>query len=251
MEIEFLLSVGSFVLLLLLLVWELYKPARMYAPRQKKNSYTTNAEIFLCNTVVTYVLSVGLVFVLVSEFAIHNMFEYVPVVLQYVLGILILDLLIWFWHMINHRIPFLWSFHQTHHAERYLNVTSALRFHIGELLLSVLFKSCILIVFGVPLYVFFLYESLITIFAMFHHANIALPARVQNVLEYVLISPRLHQTHHSDKRQEHDSNYGVIFSWWDILFKTKNRATPDTIGLSYGGEKNLWSFLLMPLVDRK
>ncbi len=251
MELEILFIVITFIVFIVFLLWELYAPARVYTHEYKKNSYITNSGVFIFNNILTYVLSVASIFVIASSLQLHGIFTLLPIPAQYIIGILLLDLLIWFWHMINHRVPFLWSFHQTHHAEKYLNTTSALRFHFGELILAVVFKSFILIILGIPLEIFLMYESLITIFAIYHHANIRLSERIQMILEYVIISPRLHQTHHSDKRSEHDSNYGVLFSWWDILFQTKDKTNPDKIGLSYGGEKNLWSFLIMPLVDRK
>jgi len=250
MDSALVLSVLTGITFIIFLVWELKKPARSYEKSQKENSYITNAGIFVFNNIVTYLLSVSAIFALAINLSFYNALHSLPLWIQYILGILFLDLVIWFWHMINHKVTFLWSFHQAHHAEKYLNASSAVRFHVGELMLSVLFKSFILIMFGIPLHVFLLYESFITLFAIYHHANIKLPEKIQNSLEYVIISPRLHRTHHSTKRKEHDSNYGVLFSWWDIIFKTKNTIEPKEIGLSYGGEKNLWSFLAMPLTKK-
>jgi len=98
--------------LIVCLVWELVKPARQYTKPEKKNSYVTNAGIFLFNNAITYVLSIGIIFVTVQNFAVHDLFSFLPMWLQYVVGILLLDVIIWFWHMINHRVPALWSFHQ-------------------------------------------------------------------------------------------------------------------------------------------
>ena len=250
MDVELLLMGTTGVLFIIFLLWELYLPARVYTKASKVNSYFTNAGVFIFNNVVTYGLSISLVFVAVSSLSIHGLFGVLPLWAQYVVGIVLLDFFIWFWHMINHKVPLLWSFHQTHHSERYLNASSAVRFHVGELLLSVLFKSLILIITGIPLVVFLTYEALITIFAIYHHANIKLSPKIQSILEFVIISPRLHQTHHSEVREEHDSNYGVIFSWWDIIFKTKNKTNPERIGLSYEEEKNLRGFLAMPFIRK-
>jgi len=248
---ELVLLITTVSVFIIFLLWENFAPAREYEKDSKKNSYITNGGVFIFNNAVTYVLSIGAVYVFASKFSINPMFNFIPGWLAFIIGVLFLDLAIWFWHRINHRVKFLWLFHQTHHAETYLNASSALRFHIGELLLSVLFKTVLLIVTGIPLWVFVFYESLITIFAIFHHANISLGKRAESFLERIIISPRMHQAHHSDIRKEHDSNYGVLFSWWDIVFKTKNDVAPKRIGLTYGGEKNIWSFLIMPLVDRK
>lgn len=251
MDRELILVIIGGITLAIFILLELWKPERKYLKEIKKNSYVTNIELFVFNNVITYFAGLSAVYLLVHNFSLHQSFQQIPVWGQYVVGIVLLDFIIWIWHLVNHKITFLWLFHQTHHSEKYLNATSALRFHIGELVFSVIYKSTILIVLGIPLYVFFLYEFLITLFAIFHHSNIALPNRVRNIVEYFFITPRLHRVHHSDKRQEHDSNYGVIFVWWDKIFKTQQKRAPKNIGLSYGGEKNFVSFLLMPFVDRK
>ncbi len=247
MDIKLLLIGITLVTLVVFLIWELKKPARSYTKKEKRRAYATNSLVFIFNNVITYLLSIVLVYQAASTFSFYNVFNFMPVWLSFMLGILLLDLCIWFWHMINHKVPLLWRFHQTHHSERYLNTTSAARFHIGELLLSVAYKSMIIILFGIPLVVFLFYEALITIFAIYHHANIALPQSIRSILEPVIITPHLHKVHHSNKQKEHDSNYGVIFSWWDKIFRTQKKLTPETIGLTYGGEKDIISFLTMPL----
>jgi sterol desaturase/sphingolipid hydroxylase (fatty acid hydroxylase superfamily) len=126
------------------------------------------------------------------------------------------------------------------------NTSSALRFHIGELLLSVAWKALLLIMTGIPLWVFALSEFLLTFCAIFHHANIEFSSRTRRVIESIIISPYLHRVHHSDIRIEHDSNYGVIFSWWDRIFATQKKLVPLQIGLMHTTEKNFWSFLRFP-----
>lgn len=238
------------LLFLVLLGVELYKPARHYSKDAKKVSYITNIALFAFNNATLFILQVTSVFMIVYTFQVQTIVSVLPYILQLLIGVLILDFFIWLWHVINHRVVFLWSFHKCHHSEKYLNVTSAIRFHFGELLLSIGFKSLLLVVTGIPLWVFFIHESLITLFAMFHHANIKLPFMVQQYLSWVIITPRMHRTHHSSIRIEHDSNYGVLFSWWDRLFKTYKNVTPKEIGLDGIEEKGFIKTLVYPLYDK-
>jgi sterol desaturase/sphingolipid hydroxylase (fatty acid hydroxylase superfamily) len=234
-------------LALILVLIELYKPARKYSAAEKKSSYITNIFIFLCNNIITFLLQITIIATFAHSFSpAQNVYELLPVFAQVAVGIIVLDLSIWIWHMLNHRIDFLWKFHKCHHSEKYLNATSALRFHIGELLLSVVWKSAVLIITGIPIWIFILSEFLLTGFAMFHHANISLSRNFRGLFEKFFISPYLHRVHHSTERHEHDTNYGVIFSFWDILFKTMKRIIPDTIGLDGVSTKNFFSFTLFP-----
>jgi len=240
--------VGTAVLLMTLILLELLAPARAYQRTQKVNSYITNTLIFISNNIVTVALQVSAVFAIVLTWSSSaDYFQSFPIWVQLVAGVLILDLSIWLWHRLNHIIPFLWIFHKCHHSETYLNASSALRFHIGELLLSVIWKAAVLITFGIPLWVFVISESLLTLFAMFHHANIELSSKVRKYVELLIITPYLHRVHHSDIRAEHDSNYGVIFSVWDRLFGTLKAVVPSRIGLQGVVDKNIFSFLIFPI----
>jgi len=247
MSIEIVYIGITIVMTMVLIALELVVPARAYAKQTKKNSYLTNALIFGSNNVITIALQVSAVFAVVLLWSpSSSYFMILPLWVQAIAGVLILDLAIWVWHMLNHKLPLLWMFHKCHHSETYLNASSALRFHIGELLLSVLWRSAVLIIFGVPLWVFVLNEFLLTLFALFHHANIKLSPSIRRYLEMIIITPYLHRVHHSDMRNEHDTNYGVIFSFWDRLFGTMHRVVPDRIGLAGVADKNIFTFLTFP-----
>ena len=240
-------TIVTVVVFFVLILMELFRPARVYKKSDKVRSYTTNSQVFIINNVVTYLLQISLVFVIVSSWSpAVSYFSLLPLWLQAVLGVIILDFSIWVWHFLNHQVPFLWRFHKCHHSERYLNATSAVRFHLGEIILSVLWKALTLIIFGIPLWVFLLSEFLITLFAAFHHSNIVLPSGVERKLSRLIITPYLHRVHHSERRREHDTNFGVILSWWDYLFKTRCRVEPERIGLAKVKSQNLKRFLIFP-----
>ncbi len=165
------------------------------------------------------------------------------------LDILLLDFLIYWWHLANHRLPFLWRFHEVHHLDRFLDTTSALRFHFGEVLLSALARAGIIILLGFPFVSVLVFEALVLAAAVFHHSNLRLPAGIEGPLSRVVITPSIHWVHHHARRTDTDSNYGTIFSFWDPLFGTRSptaRHPEMTIGTEGRPEEALTALLLHP-----
>jgi sterol desaturase/sphingolipid hydroxylase (fatty acid hydroxylase superfamily) len=168
-------------------------------------------------------------------------------------GLLVLDLAIWAQHLASHKIPIFWRLHRVHHADRDIDVTTAVRFHPIEIGLSMLWKIAVVVPLGAPPLAVFLFEVILNACAMFNHANIALPAWLDRVLRIFIVTPDMHRVHHSVLRREHDSNYGFNLSVWDRLFRTYT-AEPEagqlgmTIGLApYQSEEPTrfgWSLVL-------
>lgn len=144
-----------------------------------------------------------------------------------VLGVAALDASFYLWHRANHRYPLLWRFHRVHHADPDLDVTTALRFHPGEVLLSLGLRLAQLLLLGVGTGAFLIYAAAFQAAVLFHHANLRLPARLDRALAWVIVTPRMHGVHHSHLRAETDSNYGVLTSLWDRLARTLRRAADD------------------------
>lgn len=143
-----------------------------------------------------------------------------PEWLKVTLALLVLDLAIWAQHLVSHKVPLFWRLHQVHHADRDIDVTTAVRFHPVEIALSMLWKIVVVVPLGAwPLSVF-LFEVILNACAMFNHANIALPAWLDRILRSVIVTPDMHRVHHSVLWREHDSNYGFNLSLWDRLFRT-------------------------------
>ena len=166
------------------------------------------------------------------------------------LDILLLDLLIYWWHRANHELPFLWRFHEVHHLDRFLDTTSALRFHFGEVLLSALARASIILLLGFPFSSVLAFEAIILVSAIFHHSNLRLPAALERVLAKVIITPSIHWVHHHAVRSDTDSNYGTLFSFWDPLFGTRSPNLRDLampIGVQGRAEEAIGSLLLHPL----
>ncbi|MDF2231344.1 sterol desaturase family protein [Albimonas sp. CAU 1670] len=131
--------------------------------------------------------------------------------------LVVLDLAIWGQHVAFHRVPLLWRLHKVHHADRDVDVTTALRFHPLEATLSMLLKVALVYALGAPAWSVLVFEVLLNGCAMFNHANVALPAAWERRLRRVLVTPEMHRIHHSVIREEHDTNFGFSVSWWDRL----------------------------------
>jgi sterol desaturase/sphingolipid hydroxylase (fatty acid hydroxylase superfamily) len=139
---------------------------------------------------------------------------------EVLLAILILDFVIWAQHLLTHKVPILWRLHRVHHADRDMDVTTAIRFHPVEIALSMGLKIGVVYLLGPSALAVVLFEILLNGTAMFNHANLRLPLWFDRVLRLVLVTPDMHRVHHSVHRAEHDSNYGFALSIWDRIFGT-------------------------------
>jgi sterol desaturase/sphingolipid hydroxylase (fatty acid hydroxylase superfamily) len=153
-----------------------------------------------------------------------------------VVGVIALDLVIYIQHVVFHHVPVLWRLHRMHHADLDIDVTTGLRFHPLEILLSLAIKMATVLALGVPALAVLIFEVLLNATSMFNHSNVVLPPRLEPIARWIVVTPQMHQVHHSIERAETDSNFGFNLSWWDRLFGTY-RAQPAageermTIGL--------------------
>jgi sterol desaturase/sphingolipid hydroxylase (fatty acid hydroxylase superfamily) len=157
------------------------------------------------------------------------------------LSFLLLDFLLYAWHRICHRFDGLWMFHKVHHNDPYLNVSTAFRIHIAELVITTVLKSAYIIMLGIDKTVVFAYETAYPLLVMFHHTNISFPG--EKWLGQIIVTPHLHRTHHSIERREHDSNYGAIFSIWDRIFLSRKDIEPAGIGIRGESPQSLWGLV--------
>ncbi len=153
-------------------------------------------------------------------------------------GVVALDLVIYVQHVIFHHVPWLWRVHRMHHADVDIDVTTGVRFHPIEILLSLAIKIAAVLALGVPALAVLVFEVLLNATSMFNHSNVALPPWLDRAARWIVVTPQMHQVHHSVERAETDSNFGFNLPWWDRLFGTY-RAVPKageqgvTIGLPY------------------
>jgi sterol desaturase/sphingolipid hydroxylase (fatty acid hydroxylase superfamily) len=163
-----------------------------------------------------------------------------------------LDLLSYLWHRANHELSFLWRFHRVHHADPDYHVSTALRFHPGELLLALPVRLGAIVLLGAPPEAVVAFEAIFGIANVLEHGNFDLPRRLEQALETVLVTPALHRRHHSTERIERDSNYGTILCLWDRVARTLRPSTSAAQfatglpGWAGPGARSLGEMLLLP-----
>jgi sterol desaturase/sphingolipid hydroxylase (fatty acid hydroxylase superfamily) len=154
-----------------------------------------------------------------------------------VLGFLVLDLVIYAQHAMFHHVPWLWRLHRMHHADLDIDVSTGLRFHPFEILISLAIKIAAVVAFGIPPVAVFVFEIVLNATSLFNHSNVSMPLWLDHIVRLVVVTPDMHRVHHSVVREEHNSNFGFNLPWWDRLFGTyrgQPKAGHDgmTIGLS-------------------
>lgn len=197
-----------------------------------RRSYLTNLGTFIFNDTMMSLMSVTSLWVLAERFSHWGLLNWIVDPLwKAVASFLLLDLTLYFWHRANHRFECLWMFHKVHHSDLCMNVSTAFRLHFVEVVLTTLVKAVFVLLMGVDVAVLLINEAVITLFVMFHHANIRFAG--EHWLARLTIVPYLHRVHHSVRRAEHDNNYGAVFSLWDRMFGTLAELEPAEIGLKH------------------
>ena len=202
----------------------------------------------------------GLAFIFTEQqWGLFNIVE-LPGWLIVVLSLLILDMLIYWQHRLFHKIPLLWQLHKVHHADTHVDSSTGLRFHPLEIIASLVIKGIAIFIFGIPAFAVILFEVLLNGFALFNHANIRLPAKVEAVTRLILMTQILHRIHHSQLFKESNSNFGFSVIWWDRLFGSYSaQATKPDLEIDIGitefpearDNANLWGLLIMPFKQKK
>lgn len=220
------LRLGIFAgLLVLFIALETLLPRKKRVmPRARR--WITNIAIVCIDTVLVRVLfpivAVGIaIWASTKGWGFFNLID-APLWLSIPASIIALDFLIYVQHRIFHRVPVFWAMHKVHHTDRDLDVTSALRFHPAEIIVSMFYKFACVILLGAPAAAVIVFEILLNSCAMFNHANLRLPRWLDKTLRLVLVTPDMHRVHHSVIERETNSNYGFCLPWWDRMLGTYN-----------------------------
>lgn len=230
-------GIGSLSVLTLLLMWESLAPFFAWFTGnagERVRHGLKNLTLGIINALIT-----GLVFVAIwwataqwAQARHFGVLHCLPLPGWARLGaaFLLFDAWMYWWHRLNHRIPFLWRFHRTHHSDPKMDVTTANRFHIGEIALSSVLRVLVIALLGLQLWELAIYEFAMFTVVQLHHANVALPVWLDRALRVVIVTPFIHKVHHSRWLTETDSNYSSLFSFWDRLFRTlRLRDDPHTL----------------------
>ena len=172
--------------------------------------------------------------------------------LHAVLAFLLLDYSLYLWHVLSHKVPLLWRFHNVHHTDLDLGVSTAIRFHFGEMFLSGIFRALAVLLIGAAPVVVLVYEVVFEACVAFHHSNWRLPFWIERRLSWIIVTPRMHGIHHSVVRRETDSNWSNVFNIWDRLHRTirldisQDQITVGVPGYRDGHDLSVVGLLTMP-----
>ncbi|MDQ7073651.1 MAG: sterol desaturase family protein [Gammaproteobacteria bacterium] len=213
---------------LLMALWESLKPCRTLLVSKPKR-WLNNLALVVLNSIVLRLIfptaAIGMAtFAEQQQWGLLNYFS-LPEGLAVLLAVILLDLVIYFQHVLVHALPMLWRLHRVHHSDLDFDVTTGLRFHPLEILFSMTVKFAAIILLGPAAVAVLIFEVILNGAAMFNHSNISLPPKLDRVLRWVLVTPDMHRIHHSVEEDETNSNFGFNLPWWDRLFGTY-RAQP-------------------------
>jgi len=229
MGIETVLRFAAFIIVFILVaVAEIRVPRRRLLLSKVRRWFTNLIIVALNPLVVTLIFPIfpiGMaVLALDNSWGLLN-FLSMPYWLKVTVGVVLLDLAVYTQHVLHHVIPVLWRLHMVHHADMEIDVSTGLRFHPIEIIVSMAIKLSVVAALGVPPLAVLVFEVALNTTSMFNHGNIRIPCRIDKVLRLLVVTPDMHRVHHSVNVDETNSNYGFNLPWWDRLFGTY-RAQP-------------------------
>lgn len=223
-----------------LLAWETVRPCKVFRYRgkfAKLRHRVANLSVGCAGAVVSYLFFLPIWRKAAQWCSLHEwgLLHLIPggFVAGVFAALALLDLWTYWWHRMNHRIAFLWRFHRMHHSDPWMDVTTAQRFHPGEIVFSSTLRIPVILLFGVELWHVALYDAVMLAVVLFHHSNIVVSSGSDRLLRLVIPTPFMHKIHHSRVRAETDSNYTALFSIWDRIF-TSFRTRSDCGTVSFG-----------------
>jgi len=209
--------------LLLFYIFELFFPIF----KRSKSSYKrwfVNLSLVLIDTfllrLIFPILAVGFAIICMNyNIGLFNILN-LPIFIELIISFVLLDFGIWFQHVLFHRIKFLWRFHKIHHSDEEVDFSTGIRFHPGEILISMLYKIFLVALIGPAIGLLIIFEIVLNASSIFNHSNIIIPKYLDIILRRIIVTPNMHRIHHSILEKETNSNFGFNFSFWDKLFGT-------------------------------
>ncbi len=221
----------------LLTIWSIESLRAGWTSRQRMRHAGRNLALWCINTIVVLMTLSSLTVAVVRWADTHQ-----AGLLRWLLPagavrtaatIILLDLWMWLWHLLNHVLPWFWRFHRVHHSDVDMDVTTSFRFHIGEIASSALCRLPVIVLLGVEMPALLLHETLLVLMTQFHHSKLRL-GRWDHWLQKVIVTPGMHRVHHSPIREQTNSNYSSFLTIWDRLFSTffpSSDTTPQPASL--------------------
>lgn len=242
--------------LLFFLVIELFAPYRQGSVSKVKR-WINNVALTLFNSLILQLIFAGAVFttavyVTTHQLGVLNMVE-LPSWVKLLATVAFMDFMLYIWHLLNHEVPFLWRFHRVHHSDLNMDVSTATRFHIGELAISAVIKIALVFFLGATPTGVLIFESALVLCAQFHHSSLKVPRWFETLFWILFVPPSMHRIHHSVVIRERNTNYGTILSTWDrwlgtLLTDVDQRRIRIGMGAYQKPDKlNFHHLLAMPL----
>lgn len=262
MDNELLIRLGFFFgILVVMFLWELIAPRRPLTT-SKIIRWFSNLGLVLIDSIVVrlfFPTALAGIALLVQQrgWGLFNQFE-LPYLLKIIFSVLVLDLVIYLQHIMFHSVPLFWRLHMVHHTDMDFDVTTGVRFHPIEILLSMGIKMIVVVLIGAPAVAVLIFEIILNGTSMFNHGNVHYSQNIDSILRLLVVTPEMHRVHHSTIRWETNSNLGFNFPWWDRLFGTYRDQPAKghlemTIGLDQYKEPNKLTLpwlLVLPFIGK-
>ena len=261
-DYESYIRLGSFIgLFALLTIWEISTPKRELLELRRFRWISNIGLIIISSLLVRFILptaAVGIALHVEQEnWGFLNHYD-LPFALQFLLAFILMDLAIYFQHVMFHALPLFWRFHRVHHTDLDCDITTGLRFHPFEIVISILFKFLVIATIGAPVVAVVIFEITLNAASMFTHSNIKIPSTLERIVRWFIVTPDMHRIHHSIEENETNSNFGFFMSIWDRLLGTYTKEpegghTNMKIGLRNFREpkwQNLRWLIYLPFVTK-
>lgn len=260
-ENEGMIRLGAFIgILVMLAAWEISSPKRKLLNLRRFRWFSNIGLVVISSVLVRFILPTAAIGV--SLYAEKHQLGFLyffdlPLITHFIIAFILLDLSVYFQHVMFHALPMFWRFHRVHHSDLDCDVTTGLRFHPFEIIISILFKFFVIASIGAPVIAVVIFEIVLNAASMFSHSNIKIPLRIEPLVRWFIVTPDMHRIHHSMQENETNSNFGFFISAWDRLFGTyiaqpaKGQEKMD-IGLSNFREpkwQNLRWLIYLPFVS--
>jgi len=223
-QYESYIRLGSFLgIFALLTAWEISSPKRELLQLRRFRWFGNIGLIVISSVLIRFLIPTAAVGVALhveqDQVGFLNHYD-MPFFVQFFIAFVLMDLAIYFQHVIFHALPMFWRFHRVHHSDLDCDITTGIRFHPFEMIISILFKFLVIISIGAPVLAVVVFEVVLNAASMFTHSNIKIPQSIERMVRLILVTPDMHRIHHSINENETNSNFGFFISTWDRIFGT-------------------------------
>jgi len=225
-------------------------PVQLTTRKSRIRRWARNVEFYLINSALLSPLYEAIPLLIIAHLSVHYTFSNNPFYI--IFAILILDLALYVAHWLNHHIPIFWAFHRVHHMDEFLDASSGFRFHMFEISQTILVRSILIAVLGINPKTILIYVFISAFVLIYEHSNVRLNSNLEKLINLVFVTPRMHWIHHNRTLPETNTNYSVIFSFWDRIFNTLSttaRSNKVVVGLAEIPDQPIVKLVFFPFIS--